>query len=67
MTAPAGYLWPGRVFSSLTWMCVWVLAAPNIKSEPQDTQLHSHVREETQTIGLLDFPGKVLRSNWMRS
>ena len=64
MTAPAGYLWPGHVFCSLTWLSVWVPAAPDNKSEPQATQLSTQSRQRRdQTVGLLDFPGAVLRSN----
>ena len=49
MIAPTEFYWPGRVFSSLMmWLPVWVLAAPDRKSEPKATQVHSHVREETK-------------------
>ena len=50
MTVRGGYSWPGHVFSSLMWNRVWALAAPNSKSEPQATQLHSHVTEETKWL-----------------
>ena len=48
MTATAGNLRPGHVFSSPRRLRVWVPVAPDSKSEAQATQLHSPVREETK-------------------